>query len=194
MSRDADLDQADRDLRAALRGLREVTPPPSLAPMVMRRIAEPAATGLWGWLRRRRRLSVSPLGLLVGAACAAAVVFTVRARVERRESMIARQVAPVTARSSGAASAPKEAVVVRFVLRAEGATSVAVAGDFNDWDGAANVLAPSDGQGTFAGILRLPRGTHEYLFVIDGKEWRLDPAASETRPDGFGRVNAVLRL
>ena len=39
----------------------------------------------------------------------------------------------------------------------------------------------------------LPRGAHEYMFLVDGT-WVTDPAAPETRPDGFGRTNAILRL
>jgi hypothetical protein len=48
-----------------LSSLRETTPPPSLVPAVMRRIAEPAPPSLWSWLRRPRRLElrVSLLGL-----------------------------------------------------------------------------------------------------------------------------------
>src|SRR5205814_1927966 len=50
-----------------LSALRDITPPPSLVPAVMRRIAEPAAVGgwpaLWGWLRRSSKLErpLSPL-------------------------------------------------------------------------------------------------------------------------------------
>jgi len=50
-----------------------------------------------------------------------------------------------------------------------------------------------DGQGNFVGTVSLPPGAHEYMFVVDGK-WITDPAASELRPDGFGRTNAILRL
>ena len=49
------------------------------------------------------------------------------------------------------------------------------------------------GGGSFAANVRLPPGAHEYMFVVDG-QWVTDPAATERRPDGFGRDNAVLRL
>jgi hypothetical protein len=39
----------------------------------------------------------------------------------------------------------------------------------------------------------MARGAYEYMFLVDG-HWMTDPAASETRPDGFGRANGVLRL
>ena len=84
-------------------------------------------------------------------------------------------------------------MLVRFVLAARGARSVAVAGDFNAWDPEQTVLVDSDGQGTFVATVPVRRGQHEYMFLVDGK-WMTDPAAAETRPDGFGRANAILRL
>ena len=51
---------------AGLASLRDTTPPPSLVPAVMRRIAEPVPVTFWSWLRRPRRfeLRLSPLGLM----------------------------------------------------------------------------------------------------------------------------------
>jgi 1,4-alpha-glucan branching enzyme len=90
-------------------------------------------------------------------------------------------------------AASNATVMVRFTLVAQGAHQVAVAGDFNGWDPKGTVLVNQDGQGNFVGTLNLPPGAHEYMFVVDGK-WVTDPAASELRPDGFGRTNAILRL
>ncbi len=70
--------------------------------------------------------------------------------------------------------------------------SVAVAGDFNGWDPQATPLRQRDG--IWTAVLLLPPGDHEYMFVLDGKEWRTDPLALQTRDDGFGRRNAVLDL
>jgi hypothetical protein len=174
------------DLIAGLRSLRETTPPPSLVPAVMRRIAEPAPMTFWSWLRRPRRLELrlSPLSALATAVTGAALIALVAFNLGGRERT--RFVVQVPAATEGAT------VVVRFTLQAQGAHKVAVAGDFNDWNPSGTELA-RDGQGTFAGTLRLPPGAHEYMFVVDG-QWVTDPAASELRPDGFGRTNAVLRL
>jgi hypothetical protein len=177
--------RADRPI-PGLAGLRDTAPPASLVASVMRRVAEPAPVTFWTWLRRPRRLELrlSPLGLaglLGGAAMAALVAF----------SMSGRDRSPFVVQVPEASSTAT--VVVRFTLVAQGARQVAVAGDFNGWDPQGTVLVNQDGQGNFVGTLRLPPGAHEYMFVVDGK-WITDPAASELRPDGFGRTNAVLRL
>lgn len=169
---------------AALRSLRDVPPPPSLVPGVMRRIADPAPVTFWSWLRKPRRLELrlSPLGLVGLVGCFALITVGAMGVLGRERNHFVVQVP----------AAESTAVVVRFTLLADGARKVAVAGDFNEWDPNATPLV-SDGKGNFSGTLRLPPGAHEYMFVVDG-EWITDPAASERRPDGFGRTNAVLRL
>jgi hypothetical protein len=155
---DPDDNAAERPF-PGLSALKQITPPPSLVPAVMQRIAEPRPVSLWGWLMRPRRLElrVSPLGGLMFAG------------------------------------ATTEVVLVRFVIAAKGARRVQVAGDFNAWNPGETVLVDADGQGTFVATVPLKRGAYEYMFLVDGK-WMTDPSAIETRPDGFGRANAVLRL
>jgi hypothetical protein len=187
-------DQPDDDQPVELAGLklsdlRRITPPPSLVPAVMQRIAEPRPVSFWSWLRQTRRLElrISPLGALFVGAAAALALFAVsldRARVGGASAPVA--VAPSPAPAS-------DTVLVRFVLSARGARNVAVAGDFNAWDPQQTVLVDSDGQGTFVATVPVRRGQHEYMFLVDGK-WMTDPGAPETRPDGFGRANAILRL
>jgi hypothetical protein len=151
----------------------------------MRRVSEPAPMTFWSWLRKSRRfeLRLSPLslaGLLGAAAMAAVVVWGAGGRA--RSSLVI-----------DVPAASNATVVVRFTLVAQGAHQVAVAGDFNGWDPKGTMLVNQDGQGNFVGKVNLPPGSHEYMFVVDGK-WVTDPAASELRPDGFGRTNAILRL
>lgn len=159
-----------------IESLRDVTPPPSLIPRVMRAVAEPAPFSFWSWMRGRRRfeLRFSPLGALaVTAAVAVGMLFL-------------KPIQPPVA-------SVQETVLVHFVLLAPGARSVAVAGDFNDWNPGKGVLADSDGKGRFAATLNVPRGSHGYMFLVDGR-WVTDPAAGEVRPDGFGNTNAILRI
>jgi len=179
---------------AGLRQLRDVTPPPSLVPAVMRGIAEPRPLSLWGWLRRPHtvRIRLSPLGGLAVAAAATLVVVALEARPNIPTNRLA--VHTPAAAAGDKANGEEELVLVRFVLVAEGARKVAVAGDFNGWKAEATVLENADGRGTFVATVPLPAGSaYEYMFLVDG-EWLTDPTAPETRPDGFGRRNAILRL
>jgi anti-sigma factor RsiW len=141
-----------------------------------------------------------------------------RAEVERTTPFWKRWVAPRTVRVTPAAAlavlallavgawalsertgeiaadaAPRDAAV-RLVLSAEGARSVAVAGDFNDWSTESLLLEDPEGDGVFATTLRLPPGSYAYMFVIDGERWVTDPYAVNHRDDGFGNRNAVLRI
>jgi anti-sigma factor RsiW len=85
---------------------------------------------------------------------------------------------------------PRE-VFVRLLLIEPGAHTVAVVGDFNGWDAEKTPLERADG-GVFRVTLPLEVGRYHYMFVVDGNEWRADPLASETSPDGFGSQNSVL--
>src|SRR5690606_32428185 len=95
--------------------------------------------------------------------------------------------APPTARAESGA------VYVQFVMSAPGARSVALAGDFNEWTPSVALEDP-DGDGVWTGRVALEAGVHEYMFVIDGTEWRPDPNALSYTDDGFGRRNSVLAV
>ncbi len=180
-------DDNESDGIRGLSDLAQVVPPTSLVPAVMRRITEPEPTGLWHWLRRPHSFEIRLSPLAAGALMAALgmVVFGV-VRRPATESQAFISHAPSNTMGDGVVS-------VRFVLAARGAKRVAIAGDFNAWNPADTILVDSDGQGMFVATIRLPRGAHEYMFVVDG-EWVTDPAAAERRPDGYGRTNAILRL
>ena len=69
---------------------------------------------------------------------------------------------------------------------------VAVAGDFNGWNAEAT---PMERHGAvWVTWLQLPADVYEYMFVVDGERWLVDPLAVQTRDDGFGGENAVLDL
>jgi hypothetical protein len=180
-----------------LAALKDVTPPPSLIPAVMRRIAEPAPVSFWTWLRRPRRfeLRMSPIGglFVVGATALCLVAISV-SRPAPRAPVAALPAAGSGAVAAAPAGSEPEVVLVRFVLAAKGAKKVAVAGDFNAWNPGETTLVDADGQGTFVATVPLRKGgNYEYMFLVDG-QWKTDPGAAEVRPDGFGRSNAILRL
>jgi len=78
----------------------------------------------------------------------------------------------------------------RFQLHAPGASSVAVVGDFNDWDASAGAMQPGGRAGDFVLELELPAGRHAWSFQVDGR--LRAPGGVELSPDGFGGQNAIL--
>jgi len=71
------------------------------------------------------------------------------------------------------------------------ATTVSVVGSFNAWTvGAAPMVKV--GTGKWEGTIRLPKGAHQYMFVVNGKTWVTDSQANRTLEDGFGRINGLL--
>ena len=87
---------------------------------------------------------------------------------------------------------PPREVVVRY--RDPAASDVRIAGDFNGWvpDKGVRSLIESDGETrVWTKILRLPPGTYQYRYVVDG-EWRDDPENTEREPSAVGGRNSIL--
>jgi hypothetical protein len=82
----------------------------------------------------------------------------------------------------------------QFVGHFPGARSVEVVGSFNDWSRGVLPLQDDNHDGIWHGTVVLPRGQHEYMFVVDGERWVADPLAERYVDDGFGigRENALL--
>lgn len=76
----------------------------------------------------------------------------------------------------------------------EPVTSVSVAGSFNGWNKDAAPMASLD-RLTWTKEIRLPYGSHQYKFVVDGSRWVTDPNSTvATVNDGNGNINSVLVL
>jgi len=93
---------------------------------------------------------------------------------------------------AGPAEHPPREIVVRF--RDANANDVRIAGDFNGWvpDKGVRSLIESEGQTrVWTKILRLPPGTYQYRYVVDG-EWREDPENPEIISSTVGGRNSVL--
>ena|SRR5687768_10046933 len=83
----------------------------------------------------------------------------------------------------------------QFVLVAPRAASVALVGDFNDWDPARTPMRTSrDGGGLWATVVPLPPGRYRYAFLINGREWRADPSAPAALDDEFGTPSSVVTV
>jgi 1,4-alpha-glucan branching enzyme len=105
-------------------------------------------------------------------------------------------VAAVTSASCAAATAARAPVAtregVRFTFADTAATSVSVAGTFNDWSVTAHPLARAGSANVWSRVVMLPAGEHLFMFVVNGKQWIMPPLAEEYVDDGFGAKNGVV--
>jgi 1,4-alpha-glucan branching enzyme len=83
------------------------------------------------------------------------------------------------------------AVTFRLKLGASG--RVTVAGSFNDWDKDATPCA-SAAEGIYEATVRVKGGRISYKFVVNGSDWRTDPANAECEDDGHGGKNSVVNV
>ena len=89
----------------------------------------------------------------------------------------------------GTTSQKAEGVV--FTLAAPAESEVFVAGTFNEWSPHADRLSNKGGGGVFSKTLRIPRGRHEYKFIVNG-QWCNDPKNLACVSNAFGSMNNVL--
>lgn len=87
---------------------------------------------------------------------------------------------------------------VTFELTADavnGAKTVALAGEFNDWDASAQVLKKQK-DGSYKTTVELPvGGEYQYRYVLDGTTWTNDGAADKYVASGVsGEENSVVVL
>lgn len=185
--RPAEVDEWERMI-AAFRTTRPHAPAPAwLEQKVMAEIdALPAASvldRLLAWLVRPATVRVPPLA----AGLAAAALATVLLLPTRGTTP------PPGGGVVDGGGAVESVVYVQFMLEAPGASSVAVAGDFSEWE-PEHVLEDLDGDGVWTGRIPVEPGVHSYMFLIDGSEWQTDPRADRYQDDGFGNRNAVLAV
>jgi len=80
---------------------------------------------------------------------------------------------------------------VKFSIKAQAGSEVYVAGTFNGWNPKKNKLAYKGG--AYSGTILLPKGRHEYKYIIDGV-WCVDPECPEWAPNGIGSLNSVIAV
>lgn len=184
-----------RELLADAAALRSEIAPPWLETRIMATLPEQPHRSrlaqLLRWVAAPQAVRVRPLSLGLAGAAAALLLFF--ARTERPAGpLLINQPAISTVRPVVATQ--PSIIYVQFVLADQGARSVTVAGDFNDWDVASTPLVDADGDGVWTGLVALRPGQHKYMFVIDGKRWVTDPEAERYIDDGFGMRNAVVTV
>jgi hypothetical protein len=176
--------ERDEDvLERMIERLREpVEMDPTLDAHVMARVSAAPTRGsrvaaTWDWLRRPRDFSLTPLSALAAAAVLAGLALWLGGRVANRESTITRP----------------DTTVVQFVFIAQSASSVALVGDFNDWDATSTPMRPAMEGGLWSVAVPLPPGRHRYAFLINGSRWLPDPAAPRAQDD-FGTPSSVVTV
>jgi Carbohydrate-binding module 48 (Isoamylase N-terminal domain) len=137
------------------------------------------------WWTRKHRVAISPLGgLALAASFAGFIVLGTLAAVRGGPD------APSAVTAEGRVDTVH---LVRFIIQQPGAQRVSLVGDFNGWAADAMPLESSADGSVWTLTIPLHAGRYEYAFVVDGKRWVADPAASAVR-DEFGGETSVLRL
>jgi chromosome partitioning protein len=81
---------------------------------------------------------------------------------------------------------------VIFVASYPQASSVQIAGDFNNWQPEKNQMRKTE-DGAWQARVPLKKGTYHYRFVVDG-HWEHDPYNESTEPNPYGGLNSVLKV
>jgi hypothetical protein len=144
-----------------------------LRAVASRRLEHGPLARAWEWLVEPRFLSVSPVAAVVVLALVAAA-------------------AVASLWGGPKALPPTRQLPVQFVLIESDARSVALVGDFNNWDPRATALAQTGEDGVWSVVVPLPPGRHRYAFVVNGGRWVPDARAPRTLEDDFGLPNSVI--
>ena len=74
------------------------------------------------------------------------------------------------------------------------AKSVALAGNFNEWDTNINFLKKVSNDLWMLTADFFYQGTYSYKYVIDGNKWMHDPECENKEPDNFNGYNTRLNV
>jgi 1,4-alpha-glucan branching enzyme len=101
---------------------------------------------------------------------------------------------PQTSGPIPTAAVADHATTIQFVIVAHSAASVALVGDFNDWNTMATPMERVAGNGMWTITVPLAAGRYRYAFLVDGTRWLRDPSAPPMLDDEFGRPGSVLTI
>ena len=85
----------------------------------------------------------------------------------------------------------QDAVV--FVTLYPRAETVAIAGDFNNWQPATTPMQRVGETGVWQTKMKLPHGTYRYRLVVDGR-WQQDPYNERSELNPYGEYNSILEV
>lgn len=148
------------------------------------------------WYRRTFSFSVSQVA---GMAAAAALVGVVSMQAMKSGHQAP---SPVTVAPGGELAMqpvakvtrdPNAPVPMQFILVAPEASTVALVGDFSDWDATRFAMERVSPEGAWVITVPLAPGRYEYQFEVDGKLRITDPTRPQTSSD-FGSANSVVTV
>src|SRR5437762_1622779 len=128
---------------------------------VLARLARARPAGVHWWLESQR-FELRPLAAVALLSLVLVAGAWGGARWAERSARARGSLAGAGGTAAGPLAARPSGVPVTFVLRAPGATSVCVVGDFNSWDAAATPLAHAGSGDLWIANVELPRGVHLY--------------------------------
>lgn len=141
-------------------------------------------------LLQPRTVSVRPAyGLVVTALVIAFIFF-----VPQQQQVSSDQSESSPAYISKTADEGNSVIWMRFVYADADAKSMAIAGDFNNWQPIQMNRMQENNQTIWTITIPLPRKEIHYMFLKNGKEWLSDPLAPQQQNDGFGHRNSVIPL
>jgi hypothetical protein len=191
--------RSDEERLARLAKITRPEAPQGFADRVMNAVAgSPAAERHPGVLARIGAFlfpfDAPRLPRLAGALALAAFALLIAAVVSRPVRNPAGTTTPHYVRGETPGATQPDYVLHEFELMAPTAGKVCLVGDFNDWKLCEAPLRKDEETGAWTLAIAVPRGRHEYMFVVDDAAWVTDPLAPVRVDDGFGNLNAVVFL
>jgi chromosome partitioning protein len=80
-----------------------------------------------------------------------------------------------------------------FIQPSNGAASLAIAGDFNNWTPSVTPMRHDEVLGVWQAVVPVPPGRYRYRLVVDGK-WVQDPYNRYVESNPFGELNNVAEM
>ncbi|MEX0772771.1 MAG: hypothetical protein WD038_06360 [Balneolales bacterium] len=166
-----------------------------MSQVVSTEAASPVIT-FWGKIKEFYNVLLSPRPVVIRPAFTVMVVLTMM--VIMALPYIGKQNPDMTSQthvtSAGLIAEQEEQAWIRFVYFDDQAESMAVAGDFSDWDPISLTKERVGDEQVWTGLIPVTKKEQRYMFVKDGEQWVTDPLAQVQQDDGFGNKNAVLFL
>jgi hypothetical protein len=149
------------------------------------------------WILRPWTISVYPLGALAAAAVFFVIALTARREGSTREPVVAENptsvTAPVVPVSNASVSNDASIRTHQFLFADPDAKTVAVIGDFNDWDSKRTPMTRVNDAGLWSVTIPMRVGLHEFQFVVNDSLRFNDPTLPKSKSE-FGTPNSLVTV